>query len=64
MENEYQFWCLVGLIAGGFAWMITWLRSIDHHLNDLETRVTVIETILAMMGAPLKGIYKREKTDP
>lgn len=47
----YQFWCLVGLIAGGFAWMITWLRSIDHRLNDLETRMTVVETILSMMGA-------------
>lgn len=61
MDNM-QFWTLVALISGGFAWMITWLRSIDHRLNDLETRVTVIETILAMMGAPIKNITR--KTDP
>lgn len=59
----YQFWCLVGLIAGGFAWMITWLRSIDHRLNDLETRMTVVETILSMMGAPIK-LSNKHKTDP
>ena len=63
MGSEYQFWTLVAMIAGGFAWMVTWLRSIDHRLNDLENRVTVIETILAMMGAPIKGITK-PKTDP
>lgn len=48
MEN-YQFWTLVGLLAGGFAWMVTWLRSIDHRLNDLETRITVIETIFVYL---------------
>lgn len=61
MEN-YQFWTLIALLSGGFAWMVTWLRSIDHRLEDLETRVTVIETILAMMGAPIKGL--NPKTDP
>lgn len=55
MEN-YQFFTLIGLLTGGFAWMVMWLRSIDHRLNDLETRVTVMETILAMMGAPLKNM--------
>lgn len=63
MGNEYQFWVLVAMIAGGFGWMVTWLRSIDHRLNDLETRVTVIETILAMLGAPIKNLIKKEKTD-
>lgn len=62
MEN-YQFWTLVGMLAGGFTQMITWLRSIDHRLNDLETRITVIETTLAMMEASLKG-FKGPKTDP
>lgn len=59
MEN-YQFFTLIAMIAGGFAWMVAWLRSIDHRLNDLETRVTVIETILAMMGAPIKGLQQKE----
>lgn len=63
MEQIYQFWVLVAMIAGGFAWVVTWLRSIDHRLNDLETRVTVIETILSMMGAPLK-ITQKNRTDP
>lgn len=63
MEHAYQFWSLVALLAGGFAWMVTWLRSIDHRLNDLETRVTVIETILSMMGAPLK-LPMKERKDP
>lgn len=53
MEN-YQFWTLIGLIGGGFGWVITWLKSIDHRIHDLETRVSIIETILAMMGAPIK----------
>lgn len=63
MESMYQFWVLVGLIAGGFAWMVTWLRSIDHRLNDLETRVTVIETILSMMGAPIKITQQNQKNE-
>ena len=61
---DYQFWTLVGLIAAGFSWMVSWLRSIDHRLNDLETRVTVIETILSMIGAPIKGLQNKMKTDP
>lgn len=47
METQYQFWTLVAMLAGGFAWTVTWLRSIDHRLNHLETRVTVLE---ARMG--------------
>lgn len=61
--TDTQFWTLVVMMAGGFGWVITWLRSIDHRLNDLETRVTVIETILAMMGAPIRNL-KNPKTDP
>lgn len=61
--ETYQFWTLVGMLAGGFAWMITWLKSIDHRLNDLEKRVTVIETILSMMGAP-SSLRKKNQTDP
>lgn len=63
MMEHYQFITLIIMLAGGFAWMIAWLRSIDHRLNDLETRVTVIETILAMMGAPVK-MTNKHRTDP
>lgn len=37
---------LVPMLAG-FGW-------INHQISDLKTRVTVIETILSMMGMPLK----------
>jgi len=43
--------------------MITGLGWIIHQIGDLKTRVTVIETILAMMGAPTKSIFK-DRTDP
>jgi len=45
--HDYQFWTLVGMLAAGFGWMI-------HKLNNLETRITVIETVLAMMGMPIR----------
>lgn len=31
----------------GFAWII-------HQMSDLKTRLAVVETVLMMMGAPLK----------
>ncbi|HEX4839562.1 MAG TPA: hypothetical protein VFU89_03870 [Rhabdochlamydiaceae bacterium] len=61
--ETYQFWTLIGLIAAGFAWMISWLKSIDRSMNDIDKRVTVIETILSMMGASIKLPHK-ERTDP
>lgn len=52
--ETYQFFTLIGMLAGGFAWMIFWLKSIDKHLNELDKRVTIIETVLAMMGMPVR----------
>lgn len=43
--------------------MITWLKSIDRAVNDIDKRVTVIETILSMMGTPIK-ISHKDRTDP
>ena len=67
--QDYQFWSLVAMIASGFAWMISWLRSIDKRLNGLETRVSVVEArmgfierLLEMIGVPVKN--SRERTDP
>ena len=49
----------------GFAWMVTWLRSIDQRLNFLETRMAVVETrmgfverLIEMMGYPIKPTAK------
>ena len=53
MEN-YQFWSLIALLVGGFGWVIHQIRDLDKRMGGLETRITVIETILAMMGMPIK----------
>jgi hypothetical protein len=53
MEN-IQFWALIGMMGAGFGWMIIQMRGLDARLNNLETRITVVETILSMMGMPLK----------
>lgn len=58
--EDYQFWTLAGMLGTGFAWMILWLRSIDKHVNDIDKRVTIIETILAMMGMPIKTSKKED----
>jgi hypothetical protein len=52
--ETYQFFTLIGMLAAGFAWVIYWLKSIDKHVNDLDKRITVIETILSMMGMPIR----------
>lgn len=59
MEN-YQFWTLIGLLAAGFGFMIVWLRSIDKSVADIDKRVSIIEVILSMMGAPIKQKTKHQ----
>lgn len=67
--EKYQFWTLVTMMAAGFGWMITWLRSIDKSVNDIDKRVTVLETRMGFierlleMAANSKSHFK-EKTDP
>jgi hypothetical protein len=39
----YQFLTLVALLAGGFAWMVTWLRSIDGRINEMDKRIVAVE---------------------
>jgi hypothetical protein len=57
---DFQFWTLIGLMAGGFGWMITWLRSIDKKINEIDRRLTIVETILAMSGYPIKTIKNKD----
>lgn len=52
--QQYEFLTLMGMLAAGFGWIIYWLRSIDKHLLELDKRVTIIETVLAMMGMPIR----------
>ncbi len=58
MDNA-QFWTLLVSILGGFAWMIARIDRLSDRLNDIEKRLTVVETILQMMGYPIKP---KEKT--
>lgn len=55
MEN-YQFFILVGILAAGFGWLI-------HKIGNLETRMAVVETVLQMMGAPIKFKKKEENEE-
>jgi len=52
--QEYQFWTLISMMAAGFGWIIHQIRDIDNRMANLETRLTVVETILQMMGMPIK----------
>ena len=53
MEN-YQFWTLVAMLGAGFGWLIHRMDGIVQRLDDIDKRLTVVETILAMMGMPIK----------
>lgn len=53
MEN-YQFFSLVVMLASGFGWLIHQISALDKRLAAVETRVAIIETILSMMGAPVR----------
>lgn len=53
MEN-YQFFTLVGMLATGFGWVIHQISGLEKRLGSLETRVSIMETILSMMGMPIR----------
>jgi hypothetical protein len=46
----YQFWTLVGMLTAGFGWLIHQINGVKDRMAKLETRITVIETILGMIG--------------
>jgi len=46
-------------MLGGFAWILHRLTKIDERLNTLENRMSIVETILAMMGAPIRPNKKQ-----
>lgn len=53
MDNT-QFFTIIGMLAAGFGWMIHQISDLSKRVACIESRVTVIETILAMMGMPVK----------
>ncbi len=50
---------ILGTFGGGFVYLANRIHKIDERVNDIERRLTIIETILSMMGAPVK--MKSEK---
>ena len=59
LTTNWQFVILMVYITGGFRWMLTRMDKISDRLNDIEKRLTVVETVLQMMGYPVKP---KEKT--
>lgn len=52
--QDYQFWVLTGVIVLGFIFTVRQLNTLNKRMYALETRLSVVETILAMMGMPIK----------
>lgn len=48
---------------GGFIWVLNRMdnrfEKIDKELNEIKNRLTIIETVLQMFGAPIKLPNKR-----
>lgn len=44
---------LIPMLAG-FGWILHQIKDLDKRVSNVETRMSVIETILAMMGMPIK----------
>jgi hypothetical protein len=42
------------MFSAGFAWMIIQMNSLNKMMSSLDNRVTIIETVLSMMGMPIK----------
>ena len=45
---------LVPMLAG-FGWIIHQINQLRDRIYSVETRITVIETVLSMMGMPAKS---------
>jgi hypothetical protein len=41
-------------MLAGFGWLIHRMDKIELRLAEIDKRLTVVETILAMMGMPIK----------
>lgn len=48
-------------MGGGFAWIMHRINQLENKLGTIETRLTIIETIMAMAGVPLKKLKAIEE---
>lgn len=61
--EPYQFWALIGTLVVGFGWLLCEIHGVNHKIDTLKeevskessevkSRLSTIETILAMLGYP------------
>lgn len=54
MMEMYQFSTLVGMLATGFGLVIYQISGLDRRLKAMEKRLSIVETILFIIGASIK----------
>jgi len=62
MENYNTIVIIVSILVpmiAGFGWILHRFTKIDDRLVNIESRLTVVETVLAMMGMPIKPNKKQ-----
>lgn len=57
----YQFVIMMTTLAAGFGWLIHQMADLNKRMGALETRVAIIETMLMMMGYPVKTHVNERK---
>jgi len=61
ISSNWQYLTLMLSLIGGFKWFMERFDKIDAKLNGLDTRMTVVETILKMVGLPVNQRDTKEK---
>lgn len=54
LMEDIHFFTIIGMLAAGFGWLIHQLSDVNKKMASLESRVSVIETIISIMKMPLK----------
>ena len=60
LSTNWQFLVLLTTLGTGFRWILSRFDKIEEKLNDLDKRLTIVETILQMMGYPIKPKDKND----
>ncbi len=61
MEN-YQFFTLIAMLAGGFGWLIIQISDLKVRVGALELRLGFVERMIEMIGSPFR-FKSTEKDD-
>lgn len=49
-----QTFIILGAFGGGFTYLANRIHKMDERVNEIDRRLIIIETVLSMMGAPIK----------